>query len=130
MRTLKSAFRITAVIELATADASADLIDTCVACLCGWRCDAPGVARKVAPDAPPLHGLWNRSRHTGHTVARLRFWDRNPTGVYHVSFFGFVTSDQTVCARPVRPTATHDRALLVSEDGGSEIWRVSYRATQ
>jgi glucose/arabinose dehydrogenase len=77
-----------------------------------------------------LRGSRNCSPHTDHKVVRLRIVDGKPTGVCDVFPTGFVASDQTVRAPPVKLIVTHDRALLVSEGGAGEIWRVSCRATQ
>jgi glucose/arabinose dehydrogenase len=74
-----------------------------------------------------LHGSWNRAKRTGYKVIRLRFSNGKPTGEYEDFLTGFVVSDEAVWGRPVGVAVAKDGALLVSEDGNSTIWRVSYR---
>ena len=74
-----------------------------------------------------LHGSWNRSTPTGYKVVRLVMKDGKPTGVYEDFLVGFVDDDRSVWGRPVGVAVTHDGSLLVSEDGGGSIWRVSYK---
>ncbi len=72
-----------------------------------------------------LHGSWNRSKRTGYKVVRLRFVDGKPTGVYEDFLTGMVADDASVWGRPVGLTVMKDGSLLVSEDAGNTIWRVS-----
>jgi glucose/arabinose dehydrogenase len=72
------------------------------------------------------HGSWNRSRHTGYKVIRIRMKDGVPTGEYEDFVTGFVVDDSNVWGRPVGVTVTRDGALLVSEDGNGTIWRVTH----
>ena len=74
-----------------------------------------------------LHGSWNRAKRTGYKVIRLRFANGKPTGEYEDFLTGFVVSDQAVWGRPVGVAVAKDGSLLVSEDGNSTIWRVTYR---
>lgn len=73
-----------------------------------------------------LRGSWNRAKRTGYKVARLRFENGKPTGVYEDFMTGFVLDDASVWGRPVGVTVMADGALLVSEDGSQTIWRVVY----
>ncbi|WP_249780604.1 sorbosone dehydrogenase family protein [Bradyrhizobium sp. dw_78] len=72
------------------------------------------------------HGSWNRSKRTGYKVVRIRLKDGVPTGEYEDFVTGFVINDSDVWGRPVGVTVAHDGALLVSEDAGGTIWRVSH----
>jgi glucose/arabinose dehydrogenase len=72
------------------------------------------------------HGSWNRSKHTGYKVIRVRLKDGVPTGEYQDFVTGFVINDSEVWARPVGVAVAHDGALLVSEDGNGTIWRVTH----
>ncbi len=74
-----------------------------------------------------LHGSWNRSRRTGYKVIRIPTKDGRATGEYIDFMTGFVTSDGDVWGRPVGVAVTKEGALLVTDDGGNRIWRVSYR---
>jgi len=72
-----------------------------------------------------LHGSWNRSRRTGSKVVRLRMKDGVPTGEYEDFLTGFVIDNAKVWGRPVGVAVAHDGALLVSDDAGDRLWRVT-----
>jgi glucose/arabinose dehydrogenase len=74
-----------------------------------------------------FHGSWNRAKRTGCKVVRLRMKDGKPTGVYEDFLTGFVADDESVWGRPVDVATTKDGALLVTDDEGAAIWRVTYR---
>lgn len=73
-----------------------------------------------------LHGSWNRARRTGYKVIRIPVADGRPAGEYIDFLTGFVANDGNVWGRPVGVTTAKDGALLVTDDGGNCIWRVSY----
>ena len=73
------------------------------------------------------HGSWNRSKRTGYKVIRVPLRDGAPTGEYEDFLTGFVTPDGNVWGRPVGVTVARDGSLLVSDDGGEVVWRVSYQ---
>jgi glucose/arabinose dehydrogenase/cytochrome c2 len=73
------------------------------------------------------HGSWNRARRTGYKVVRIPLRAGVPTGEYEDFLTGFVVDDQSVWGRPVGVAVAHDGALLVSEDAGETVWRVSAR---
>ena len=72
------------------------------------------------------HGSWNRSKHTGYKVIRIRMKDGVPTGEYEDFITGFVVDDSDVWGRPVGVAVARDGALIVSEDGNGTIWRVTH----
>ena len=72
------------------------------------------------------HGSWNRNKRTGYEVIRVPVKDGRATGEYEDFLTGFVTAQGEVWGRPVGVTVAKDGALLVSDDGSSSIWRVSY----
>ncbi len=74
-----------------------------------------------------LHGSWNRAIRTGYKVVRLLFKDGRPTGEYEDFLTGFVANGADVWGRPVGVAVAHDGSLLVSDDAGGVIWRVTYR---
>jgi hypothetical protein len=74
-----------------------------------------------------LHGSWNRSRRTGSKVVRLRFKDNEPTGEYEDFLTGFVLDNEHVWGRPTGVAVAHDGALLISDDAGNTLWRVTYQ---
>jgi len=72
------------------------------------------------------HGSWNRATRTGYEVIRVQIEHGKATGVWEDFVTGFVTPDGQVWGRPVGITVASDGALLVSDDGSSSVWRVSY----
>lgn len=72
-----------------------------------------------------LHGSWNRSKVTGYKVVRLVMRGGRATGEYEDFLTGFALPDGRLWGRPVAVEITRDGALLVSEDGGGTIWKVS-----
>jgi glucose/arabinose dehydrogenase len=72
------------------------------------------------------HGSWNRNRRTGYKVIRVPLRDGVPTGEYEDFMTGFVTPDGNVWGRPVGVAVARNGSLLVTDDGGDRIWRVSY----
>lgn len=72
------------------------------------------------------HGSWNRSVRTGYEVIRVPLKDGHASGEYEDFLTGFVTPDGDVWGRPVGVTVVPDGSLLVTDDGGNCIWRVSY----
>ena len=72
------------------------------------------------------HGSWNRTRRTGYKVIRIPTENGGATGEYRDFLTGFVTPGGDVWGRPVGVTVAKDGALLVSDDTGDCIWRVSF----
>jgi len=72
------------------------------------------------------HGSWNRARRTGYKVINIPVKDGNATGEYQDFLTGFVTPDGNVWGRPVGVTVARDGALLVTDDFGDCIWRISH----
>jgi glucose/arabinose dehydrogenase/cytochrome c2 len=74
-----------------------------------------------------LHGSWNRAFRTGHKVVRVRMKNGVPTGEYDDFMVGFIVDDNDVWGRPVGAAVAKDGSLLISDDGGNKIYRISYR---
>ncbi|HMG18319.1 MAG TPA: PQQ-dependent sugar dehydrogenase [Gemmatimonadales bacterium] len=74
-----------------------------------------------------LHGSWNRSVPTGAKVVRIQVdsGGRRATGVDDF-IVGWQRPDGSRWGRPVGVLVMPDGALLVSDDMGGKIWRVSY----
>jgi hypothetical protein len=72
-----------------------------------------------------LHGSWNRAKRTGYKLVRVKVKNGAPTGAYEDFLTGFVVDDRSVWGRPVGVAVAHDGALLVSDDGGGVIWRIT-----
>jgi glucose/arabinose dehydrogenase len=76
-----------------------------------------------------LKGSWNRSEPTGYKVVRVPFKDGRPEGGYEnfaVGFWASGTRRAEVWGRPTALAVTKDGALLVADDTGGTIWRISY----
>jgi len=76
-----------------------------------------------------LHGSWNRSKRVGYSVVWIPFRDGRPASGPQDFLTGFMASpDQSeVWGRPVGLLEMPDGSLLVSDDGGNKIWRISYQ---
>lgn len=75
------------------------------------------------------HGSWNRSRRVGYNVLFVPFRGGKPTGEVREFLTGFMLdpAKAEVWGRPVGLLELPDGSLLVSDDGGNRIWRISYR---
>lgn len=76
-----------------------------------------------------LHGSWNSSRPTGYKVVRVPFKDGRPAGGYENFAVGFWAKGEgraVVWGRPAGLAVAKDGSLLIADDVGQVIWRVSY----
>src|SRR5437660_4133070 len=71
------------------------------------------------------HGSWDRSVPTGAKVVRVHVQNGQPTAIDDF-VTGWQLSDGSRWGRPVGLLVMPDGALLVSDDTGDRIWRVSY----
>ena len=72
------------------------------------------------------HGSWNRTPLSGFRVSFVPFVDGKPVGKPEPVVFGFVSDDETsLYGAPVGLTQAADGALLVADDVGNIIWRVT-----
>ena len=72
------------------------------------------------------HGSWNRSTLSGYKVVLVPFVDGKPAGAPRDILSGFLAPDESVSyGRPVGVALAQDGALLVADDVGDVIWRVS-----
>jgi glucose/arabinose dehydrogenase len=76
-----------------------------------------------------FHGSWNRSKRDGYKVAFIPFKDGKPSGEQRDFLTGWMLSPEKsdVWGRPVAILQLPDGSLLVTDDGGKKIWRVSYK---
>ncbi|SEM87319.1 PQQ-dependent sugar dehydrogenase [Palleronia pelagia] len=72
-----------------------------------------------------LHGSWNRVPASGYSVVFVPFTDGNPVGQPRDVLTGFLDGDENALGRPVGVEIAADGALLVADDVGNTIWRVS-----
>ena len=71
-----------------------------------------------------FHGSWNRDTPTGAKVVRVRVQDGRPVG-YEDFVTGWQAADGSRWGRPVGVVVAGDGAVLVSDDAGGAIFRVS-----
>ena len=76
-----------------------------------------------------FHGSWNRSTRVGYSVNFIPFKDGRPAEGPRDFLTGFLLDPgkREVWGRPVGLLQLWDGSLLVSDDGGNKIWRISYR---
>jgi glucose/arabinose dehydrogenase len=74
------------------------------------------------------HGSWNRSLRIGYRVDFVPFKDGQPTSGPEEFISGWMLDPgkKEVWGRPVGILQLPDGSLLISDDGGKKIWRVSY----
>jgi glucose/arabinose dehydrogenase len=73
-----------------------------------------------------MHGSWNRSEPSGYSVSFIAFKDGKPEGMPVDVLTGFLIDDGSKAhGRPVGVTFDRKGALLVADDAGDTIWRVT-----
>ncbi|MEO8628013.1 MAG: sorbosone dehydrogenase family protein [Betaproteobacteria bacterium] len=83
----------------------------------------PGFAEGMAIGQ---HGSWNRSKLSGYRVVFVPFADGRPSGPPRDILTGFLSPDERESyGRPVGVTIGPGGCLLVADDVGDVIWRVS-----
>ncbi|MDN4014960.1 sorbosone dehydrogenase family protein [Chryseobacterium gambrini] len=73
------------------------------------------------------HGSWNRSSLVGYQVAFVPFANGKPAASYQPFLTGFIADEAKgdVYGRPVGVLQIADGSLLVADDVGGIVWRVS-----
>ena len=71
------------------------------------------------------HGSWNRQPHSGYKVIFVPFSGGKPSGDPVDVLTGFLSDDGKANGRPVGVAVDKRGALLVADDVGNAIWRVS-----
>ena len=71
------------------------------------------------------HGSWNRRPHSGYKVIFVPFAGTQPSGLPIDVLTGFLSDDGKAYGRPVGVALDRSGALLVADDVGNVIWRVS-----
>ena len=74
------------------------------------------------------HGSWNRRPRSGYKVVFVPFVEGRPTGLPQDVLTGFVDPDGDARGRPVGVAIDRAGALLVADDVGNVIWRVTARS--
>ena len=71
------------------------------------------------------HGSWNRQPQSGYKVVFVPFENGQPAGPIEDVLTGFLNSDGQAMGRPVGVAIDAKGALLVADDVGHTVWRVT-----
>jgi len=71
------------------------------------------------------HGSWNRRPHSGYKVVFVPFANGRPSGPPVDLVTGFLSPDGAAWGRPVGVAIDRRGDLLIADDVGNTIWRVS-----
>lgn len=71
------------------------------------------------------HGSWNRKPRSGYKVIFVPFENGQPNGSAEDILSGFVDAKGQAMGRPVGVTTDKQGALLVADDVGNVVWRVT-----
>jgi glucose/arabinose dehydrogenase len=71
------------------------------------------------------HGSWNRTMPSGYKVIFVPFVDGKPAGMPEDVLTDFLDADGEARGRPVGVVVDKQGAVLVADDVGNAIWRVS-----
>jgi glucose/arabinose dehydrogenase len=75
------------------------------------------------------HGSWNRKPHSGYKVLFVPFKNGKPSGTPVDLLTGFLNADEKAQGRPVGVINDNNGGLLVADDVGNKIWRVTAAKT-
>jgi glucose/arabinose dehydrogenase len=93
--------------------------------------DGPLASRMGGPGAfVGEHGSWDRDRFNGYKVVFVPFRDGKPSGKAQDVVTGFIDSKDQAQGRPVGLAVDHGGGLLIADDVGNVVWRVTAAATQ
>jgi glucose/arabinose dehydrogenase len=93
-----------------------------------------GLAFYTGEDLPPSyrggafigeHGSWNRPQLNGYKVVYVPFADGRPNGPAQDVVTGFLSADEKSRGRPVGLAIDKSGALLIADDVGNTVWRVT-----
>ncbi len=71
------------------------------------------------------HGSWNRKPLSGYRVIFIPFANGKPSGTVEEVLTGFVNDKKEAWGRPVGVAMDSTGALLVADDVGNTVWRIS-----
>jgi len=71
------------------------------------------------------HGSWNRNPRSGYKVIFVPFAGGRPAGPPEDVLTGFLDAQGQAQGRPVGVAADRGGALLVADDVGNTVWRVT-----
>jgi glucose/arabinose dehydrogenase len=77
-----------------------------------------------------FHGSWNRQKLSGYKIVRIKFDDKGRLEGNSFEDFvsGWLPSEDSneVWGRPVGLLVAADGSMLIADDGGKKVWRISY----
>jgi glucose/arabinose dehydrogenase len=76
------------------------------------------------------HGSWNRKPRSGYKVIYVPFANGKPAGMPIDVLTGFLSPEGEAYGRPVGVAIDKQGALLVADDVGNKVWRVTADATK
>jgi glucose/arabinose dehydrogenase len=76
------------------------------------------------------HGSWNRKPHSGYKVIFVPFENDRPAGPPRDILTGFLNDNDEARGRPVGVEIDKAGALLVADDVGNTVWRVTPAGAQ
>jgi glucose/arabinose dehydrogenase len=71
------------------------------------------------------HGSWNREPHSGYKVIFVPFRNGEPSGLPLDVLTGFLSDEGEAQGRPVGVAIDRNGGLLVADDVGNVVWRVT-----
>ncbi len=74
------------------------------------------------------HGSWDRDHYNGYKVVYVPFADGKPNGMAEDVVTGFLNDDGEAQGRPVGVAFDKSGALLIADDVGNTVWRVTNAA--
>jgi glucose/arabinose dehydrogenase len=72
------------------------------------------------------HGSWNRGELNGYRVVFIRFAGGRPVGKPIDFVRGFIDDKGQARGRPVGVAIDRTGALIIADDVGNTVWRVTY----
>jgi hypothetical protein len=93
-----------------------------------------GLAFYTGMDLPPQyrggafvgeHGSWDRTQLNGYKVVYVPFTGGRPSGMAQDVVTGFVSPDGKAYGRPVGVAVDSHGGLLIADDAGNVVWRVT-----
>jgi glucose/arabinose dehydrogenase len=71
------------------------------------------------------HGSWNRKPHSGYKLIFVPFADGKPSGPPQDVLTGFLSKDGKANGRPVGVAVDKQGAILLADDVGNVVWRIT-----
>lgn len=75
------------------------------------------------------HGSWNRKPYSGYKLVFVPFTDGRPSGPPQDVLTGFLGKDEHAYGRPVGVAVDRTGAILLADDVGNIVWRITPAAT-